>query len=75
MELEHTIIGLHDHLDEKRVEIVGMERDLRDVKRALEERDKAHALMLQKYEVQSSIRASKETGRVEMKSEVLFHIS
>ncbi len=51
----NTVDHLNKHLDSKKSEIMKLEGELLEVKKALEERDKIHALMVQKFTVQSSI--------------------
>lgn len=50
-----TIDKLNTHLDNKKSEIVGLEGDLREVKTALEEKDKTHSVVIQKFALQTSI--------------------
>jgi hypothetical protein len=51
----NTVNKLNAHLGIKKSEIEGLEGDLRDVKSALEDKDKLHSRVLQKLNVQSSI--------------------
>lgn len=51
----NTINKLNVHLDNKKNEIVDLEGDLREVKTALEDKDKTHSVFLQKFALQTSI--------------------